>query len=145
MTAIVFAVLVVNLLLAIFNMLPIPPLDGGTVLAGLLPSVSLPASIAFALRVPAALRADVLGRLQRRRLDPVILSHTLMAHMKPRVVSGMRPTGGLHLGHYHGALKNWVRLQDDYDCFYFVADWHALTTHYEERERRWRTLRLRRW
>jgi len=46
----------------------------------------------------------------------------------------MRPTGSLHLGHYHGALKNWVRLQDDYDCFYFVADWHALTTHYEDRE-----------
>ncbi len=46
----------------------------------------------------------------------------------------MRPTGALHLGHYHGALKNWVRLQDSYDCFYFVADWHALTTHYEERE-----------
>ncbi len=46
----------------------------------------------------------------------------------------MRPTGALHLGHYHGALKNWVRLQDTHDCFYFVADWHALTTHYEERE-----------
>jgi tryptophanyl-tRNA synthetase len=45
----------------------------------------------------------------------------------------MRPTGALHLGHYHGALKNWVRLQHDYDCFYFVADWHALTTHYEDR------------
>jgi len=53
---------------------------------------------------------------------------------KSRVLSGMRPTGALHLGHYHGALKNWVRLQDEYDCFYFVADWHALTTHYEERE-----------
>jgi tryptophanyl-tRNA synthetase len=46
----------------------------------------------------------------------------------------MRPTGALHLGHYHGALKNWVRLQDEHDCFYFVADWHALTTHYEDRE-----------
>ena len=46
----------------------------------------------------------------------------------------MRPTGALHLGHYHGALKNWVRLQDEHECFYFVADWHALTTHYEERE-----------
>ncbi len=46
----------------------------------------------------------------------------------------MRPTGALHLGHYHGALKNWVRLQDEHDCFYFVADWHALTTHYESRE-----------
>jgi tryptophanyl-tRNA synthetase len=54
--------------------------------------------------------------------------------MKPRVLSGMRPTGALHLGHYHGALKNWVALQDGYDCFYFVADWHALTTHYEERD-----------
>ena len=53
--------------------------------------------------------------------------------MKPRVLSGMRPTGALHLGHYHGALKNWVRMQEDYDCFYFVADWHALTTHYEDR------------
>ena len=53
--------------------------------------------------------------------------------MRPRVLSGMRPTGALHLGHYHGALKNWVRLQHDYDCFYFVADWHALTTHYEDR------------
>jgi tryptophanyl-tRNA synthetase len=53
---------------------------------------------------------------------------------RPRVLSGMRPTGALHLGHYHGALKNWVRLQDDHDCFFFVADWHALTTHYQERE-----------
>jgi len=54
--------------------------------------------------------------------------------MKERVLSGMRPTGALHLGHYHGALKNWVRLQSEMDCFYFVADWHALTTHYENRE-----------
>ena len=54
--------------------------------------------------------------------------------MRTRVLSGMRPTGALHLGHYHGALKNWVRLQDDHDCHYFVADWHALTTHYESRE-----------
>ncbi len=46
----------------------------------------------------------------------------------------MRPTGALHLGHYHGALKNWVRLQEEYDAYYFVADWHALTTHYEERD-----------
>jgi tryptophanyl-tRNA synthetase (EC 6.1.1.2) len=49
---------------------------------------------------------------------------------KQRVVSGMRPTGKLHLGHYYGALKNWVPLQDTYECFYFVADWHALTTEY---------------
>ncbi len=49
-----------------------------------------------------------------------------------RVLSGMRPTGSLHLGHYHGVLKNWVSLQHEYECFFFVADWHALTTHYED-------------
>ena len=48
-----------------------------------------------------------------------------------RVLSGMRPTGALHLGHYHGVLKNWITLQHEYECLYFVADWHALTTHYE--------------
>lgn len=51
-----------------------------------------------------------------------------------RVLSGMRPTGALHLGHYHGVLKNWVKLQSERPCFFFVADWHALTTHYESRE-----------
>jgi tryptophanyl-tRNA synthetase len=51
-----------------------------------------------------------------------------------RVLSGMRPTGRMHLGHYHGALKNWVALQERYECLYFVADWHALTTHYESTE-----------
>ena len=50
-----------------------------------------------------------------------------------RVLSGMRPTGQLHLGHYHGVLKNWVRLQNEYDSYYFVADWHAFTTHYSEK------------
>jgi len=49
---------------------------------------------------------------------------------KKRIVSGMRPTGKLHLGHYYGALENWVKLQDEYECFYFVADWHAMTTEY---------------
>lgn len=49
-----------------------------------------------------------------------------------RVVSGMRPTGPLHLGHYHGVIKNWIQLQYQYECFFFVADWHALTTHYED-------------
>ena len=48
-----------------------------------------------------------------------------------RVLSGMRPTGALHLGHYHGVLKNWVKLQHEYPCLFFVADWHALTTHYD--------------
>jgi len=51
---------------------------------------------------------------------------------KKRIVSGMRPTGPLHLGNYHGALANWIRIQEAYDCFYFIADWHALTSDYED-------------
>jgi len=54
---------------------------------------------------------------------------------KPRVLSGMRPTGKLHLGHLVGALDNWVKLQEKYDCFFFVADWHALTTDYADTSR----------
>ncbi len=49
-----------------------------------------------------------------------------------RVLSGMRPTGSLHLGHYHGVLKNWIQLQHEFECLFFVADWHALTTHYDD-------------
>jgi len=48
-----------------------------------------------------------------------------------RVLSGMQTTGRMHIGHYHGALKNWIRLQEQYECLFFAADWHALTTHYE--------------
>ena len=50
--------------------------------------------------------------------------------MKKRIVSGMRPTGKMHLGHLHGALKNWMELQKEYECFFFIADWHALTSEY---------------
>lgn len=52
--------------------------------------------------------------------------------MKKRILSGMRPTGSLHLGNYFGALENWVKLQDQYECYYFIADWHALTTGYDD-------------
>ncbi|HIJ94680.1 MAG TPA: tryptophan--tRNA ligase [Desulfuromonadales bacterium] len=52
--------------------------------------------------------------------------------MKQRVVSGMRPSGRLHIGHYHGVLENWVKMQDSYECFFFVADWHSLTTEYAD-------------
>ncbi len=51
---------------------------------------------------------------------------------KKRIVSGMRPTGKIHLGHLHGALLNWKKLQEEYDCFYFIADWHALTSEYAQ-------------
>jgi len=49
-----------------------------------------------------------------------------------RVLSGMRPTGRMHIGHYHGALRNWIRLQEEHECLFFAADWHALTTHFDE-------------
>ena len=55
-----------------------------------------------------------------------------MQSKKGRILSGMRPTGKLHLGNYVGALRNWVNLQKDYDCFFFIADWHALTTDYAD-------------
>ena len=51
---------------------------------------------------------------------------------RPRVLSGMRPTGNPHLGNFVGALANWVKLQDEYECYFFIADWHALTTDYED-------------
>ncbi len=51
--------------------------------------------------------------------------------VKKRILSGMRPTGPLHLGNFHGALDNWISMQDQYDCFFFIADWHALTSDYE--------------
>ncbi|QQO56340.1 MAG: tryptophan--tRNA ligase [Thiohalocapsa sp. PB-PSB1] len=57
---------------------------------------------------------------------------TTVSSQHARVLSGMRPTGQLHLGHYHGVLKNWIELQHEYECFFFVADWHALTTDYED-------------
>ena len=57
--------------------------------------------------------------------------NTVLPGQPLRVLSGMRPTGRLHLGHYHGVLKNWLQLQQEYECFFFAADWHALTTHYE--------------
>jgi tryptophanyl-tRNA synthetase len=59
---------------------------------------------------------------------------TEIGMQRGRVLSGMRPTGSLHLGHYHGVLRNWAQLQQSHDCFFFVADWHALTTHYESRQ-----------
>lgn len=55
-----------------------------------------------------------------------------MSTAKNRIVSGMRPTGALHLGNLHGALKNWINMQETYDCYFFIADWHALTSDYED-------------
>src|SRR5882757_3459618 len=60
------------------------------------------------------------------------MTENTLISSRPRVLSGMRPTGRLHLGNYMGALHNWVQLQDQYDCFFFIADLHALTTDYAD-------------
>src|SRR5579864_5365501 len=60
---------------------------------------------------------------------------TISSKTRKRVLSGMRSTGKLHLGNYVGALQNWVRMQDEYECFFCVADWHALTTDYADTSR----------
>jgi tryptophanyl-tRNA synthetase len=74
----------------------------------------------------------VCRRFGREPFKQLENSLTVQPAKNERVLSGMRPTGPLHLGHYHGVLKNWLELQHSYDCFFFVADWHALTTHYDE-------------
>ena len=78
-----------------------------------------------------ALRVSRRSRPSSFLIDP---ASVMPSASKPRVVSGMRPTGRLHLGHLVGALGNWVPLQDQYDCFYFVADWHALTSDFADTE-----------
>ena len=63
------------------------------------------------------------------------MAESVPTSSRPRVLSGMRPTGKLHLGNYMGALANWVKLQDQYECYFFIADWHALTTDYADPSR----------
>ena len=130
----VIEALTLNVLLAVFNMLPIPPLDGGQIVMGLLPP-----RVAMQLRFLYEYRLfDTDGTARHRRAlgvdRPAVLCDSLVAALtsRKRVVSGMRPTGQLHLGHLVGALQNWVALQEQYECFYFVADWHALTTDYAD-------------
>src|SRR4030095_5972468 len=79
-------------------------------------------------------RAQPPAAADHRRLGRADPRHDVLTMFETRVLSGMRPTGRMHLGHYHGVLKNWVRLQAEYPCLYFVADWHALTTDYEKPE-----------
>ena len=67
--------------------------------------------------------------------EPESMSENVISTSRPRVLSGMRPTGKLHLGNYMGALANWVKLQDAYECYFFIADWHALTTDYADPSR----------
>ncbi|CAG0909217.1 unnamed protein product, partial [Cyprideis torosa] len=113
-----------NIILMVLNLLPIPPLDGSRVLAWMVPT-----RVAYWLD-----RAEPYGFFILLGLLYVGLYETVIGpatKSNNRVLSGMRPTGRLHLGHYHGVLKNWVELQHSYECLFFAADWHALTTHYD--------------
>lgn len=73
------------------------------------------------------------GRTSAAGRDPLLEAYVVIVS-KQRIMSGMRPTGQLHIGHWLGVLVNWVRLQTEYDCFFMIADWHALTTGYEATE-----------
>ncbi len=79
------------------------------------------------------------------RKPALSIEKPIQVNGRPRVLSGMRPTGKLHLGNYMGALANWVKLQDDYECYFFMADWHALTTDYADTSRWPATSRRWRW
>ncbi len=78
------------------------------------------------------IQTDPLRIIPKKLVSGVVREQISRVAKRKRVLSGMRPTGRLHLGHYFGALSNWLKLQEQYDCFFFVADWHALTTHYED-------------
>jgi tryptophanyl-tRNA synthetase len=116
---------------------PLPHIDPiGTLLVPALAVLLIGFAIGWAKPVPVDFR-----RLRNPKRDSALVAiagpgvNLAMAIGWSLVLSGMRPTGRLHLGHYHGVLKNWVELQHEYECFFFVADWHALTTDYDDPSR----------
>src|SRR5208282_3661982 len=100
------------------------------------PLLSLgPRRLSDCARFPSQSQRAALGprnRIARPGWQPPAHRNRESMTKPKRILSGMRPTGRLHLGHFFGALSNWLKLQQEYDCYFFVADWHALTTHYED-------------
>ena len=142
----------INVVLAVFNLIPLPPLDGSHVIRHFLSynALSVYDRIGYFGLMVLMFILPMIGSQHHRHADraismaffqatagsiPGILMTDTSQPKKGRILSGMRPTGKLHLGNYVGALRNWVGLQDEYDCFFFIADWHALTTDYADTRR----------
>ena len=127
--------------LAVFNLVPLPPLDGSWIASFGLPRELGDAYDRFVrpygtMILLVLVVTGGLGRLigpdHAIRSSACSSAWSCPEMARPRILSGMRPTGALHLGHLTGALDNWVPLQDTYDCFYCIVDWHALTTDYAD-------------